>query len=92
MVAAALIEALEALDLQYPKVEGAALKEIQQVRNALKFEGGRTKVTREPSKRSWDGHGYVVCCNLDFKSPAIAFGAELASQRALNLTSVMAKH
>src|SRR5580704_10192148 len=30
VVAAALIEALEALDLQYPKVEGAALKEIQQ--------------------------------------------------------------
>src|ERR1700736_415496 len=41
VVAAALIEALEALDLQYPKVEGAALKEIQQVRNALKSEGRR---------------------------------------------------
>jgi PPK2 family polyphosphate:nucleotide phosphotransferase len=48
VVAAALIEALEALDLQYPKVEGAVLKEIQQVRNALKFEGGRAKVKMNP--------------------------------------------
>jgi PPK2 family polyphosphate:nucleotide phosphotransferase len=48
VVAAAVIEALEALDLQYPKVEGAALKEIQQVRNALKFEGGRAKVKMSP--------------------------------------------
>ena len=48
VVAAALIEGLEALDLQFPKVEGAALKEIQQVRNALKFEGGRAKVKMNP--------------------------------------------
>ena len=48
MVAAVLIEALQALDLQYPKVEGAALEEIQQVRNALKFEGGRAKVKMNP--------------------------------------------
>jgi len=52
VVAAALIEALEALDLQYPKLEGAAFKEIQQVRKALKSEGGRAKVKKKPSKRS----------------------------------------
>jgi hypothetical protein len=50
VVAAALIKALEALDLQYPKLEGAAFKEIQQVRKALK--GGRAKVKKKPSKRS----------------------------------------
>jgi PPK2 family polyphosphate:nucleotide phosphotransferase len=43
VVAAALIEALEDLDLQYPGLEGTALKELQQVRNALKSEGSRAK-------------------------------------------------
>jgi PPK2 family polyphosphate:nucleotide phosphotransferase len=43
VVAAALIEALEDLDLRYPRLEGAALKELQQVRNALKSEGSRAK-------------------------------------------------
>ncbi len=38
VVARALIEALEGLDLQYPKVEGAARKELRQVRKALLAE------------------------------------------------------
>ena len=43
-VAAAMIDALEALDLEYPKVEGKALVELQQVRAALVAEqrGDRT--------------------------------------------------
>jgi PPK2 family polyphosphate:nucleotide phosphotransferase len=52
VVAAALIEALEGLDLQYPKMESAALKEIEQVRSALKSEGRRAKVRKKPPKRS----------------------------------------
>jgi hypothetical protein len=52
VVVAALIEALEDLDLQYPKVEGAALKEIQRIRSALKSEGGRAKVRKNPPKGS----------------------------------------
>src|SRR4029077_5930761 len=43
VVAAALIEALEGLDLQYPKMESAALKEIEQVRSALKSEDAAQK-------------------------------------------------
>jgi PPK2 family polyphosphate:nucleotide phosphotransferase len=44
VVAAAMIDALEALDLEYPKVEGKALVELQQVRAALVAEqrGDRT--------------------------------------------------
>jgi polyphosphate kinase 2 (PPK2 family) len=40
VVARAMVEALEALDLEYPKVEGAALKELQQVRATLVEERG----------------------------------------------------
>jgi PPK2 family polyphosphate:nucleotide phosphotransferase len=35
VVAAAMVDTLKALDLEFPKVEGAALKELQQVRTAL---------------------------------------------------------
>ena len=44
VVAAAMIDALDALDLEYPKVEGKALVELQQVRAALVAEerGDRT--------------------------------------------------
>jgi hypothetical protein len=52
VVAAALIEALEHLDLRYPRVEGAELKEIQRVRSALKSEEARVEVRKKPSKRS----------------------------------------
>jgi len=35
IVAAALVEALEGLDIEYPKVEGRALKELEKARKAL---------------------------------------------------------
>jgi hypothetical protein len=35
-----MIEALEALDLRFPKIEGEALKELQAVRKSLQAEGG----------------------------------------------------
>jgi PPK2 family polyphosphate:nucleotide phosphotransferase len=38
-VAAAMIETLERLDLQFPKIEGATLKELAKVRAALEAEG-----------------------------------------------------
>jgi PPK2 family polyphosphate:nucleotide phosphotransferase len=38
VVAAAMIDALETLDLEYPKVKGKALEELQQVRAALVAE------------------------------------------------------
>jgi PPK2 family polyphosphate:nucleotide phosphotransferase len=41
VVAAAVIEALEGLDLAFPKVEGAALKEMRKVRAALLAEEQR---------------------------------------------------
>jgi hypothetical protein len=43
-VAGAMIEAFEGLDLQFPKIEGAALKDLQKVRAAL--------VAEERGKRS----------------------------------------
>jgi hypothetical protein len=33
-----MIEALEGLNLEYPKIEGAALEELQRVRKALLSE------------------------------------------------------
>jgi PPK2 family polyphosphate:nucleotide phosphotransferase len=39
LVAAALADAMERLDLQFPKVEGAALRELMQARKALLAEG-----------------------------------------------------
>jgi hypothetical protein len=44
VVAPALIEALEDLDLQYPKIEAAALKEFCKVETALKSEESRAKL------------------------------------------------
>ena len=41
VVAAALIEAMESLDLSYPKIEGAALKEMRKVRTALLAQAPR---------------------------------------------------
>ena len=38
VVAAAIIEALEGLDLDFPKVTGKALKELKKVERALKAE------------------------------------------------------
>jgi len=41
VVSAAIIEALEQLKLEYPKVAGKALKELKKVEHALKAEGKR---------------------------------------------------
>src|SRR6476646_7859823 len=38
VVARALVEAIERLDLKYPKIDGAALKEMRKVRKALAGE------------------------------------------------------
>jgi hypothetical protein len=38
LVAAALVEAMERLDLDFPKVEGAALRELMKARKALLAE------------------------------------------------------
>ena len=38
VVAAALVDALDGLKLEFPKVEGKALKELEAVRKALKAE------------------------------------------------------
>jgi PPK2 family polyphosphate:nucleotide phosphotransferase len=46
VVAAALVEELEALDLDYPTVEGPLLKELDKVRQALVAEGRRGKVSQ----------------------------------------------
>jgi PPK2 family polyphosphate:nucleotide phosphotransferase len=43
VVASAAIEALEGLKLDFPKVDGAALKEMDKVRKALEAEGPRRK-------------------------------------------------
>jgi PPK2 family polyphosphate:nucleotide phosphotransferase len=42
VIAGALVQALEDLDPQYPKVEGAALKELETVRKALEAGGAAT--------------------------------------------------
>ncbi|HEY1363894.1 MAG TPA: polyphosphate kinase 2 family protein [Xanthobacteraceae bacterium] len=42
VVAAAMIETLESLDLQFPRIEGEALEELQKVRAALEAEGKGT--------------------------------------------------
>ena len=49
VVVAALVEAMESLDLQFPKVEGAALKELEQVRAMLKSEGREHVDANTPS-------------------------------------------
>ena len=54
VVARALIERLQGLDLQYPKIQGAALKELYKVRTALLREGpgaraGTTKRRPKPA-------------------------------------------
>ena len=46
MVARALIETLESLDLEFPKVEGAALKELEQVRASSRPKDASTQMQR----------------------------------------------
>jgi PPK2 family polyphosphate:nucleotide phosphotransferase len=43
VVAAAVIEGLESLDLAFPKIEGAALKEMGKIRRALEAEAPRKR-------------------------------------------------
>jgi hypothetical protein len=48
VIADAMVEAMESLKLNFPKVEGAALKELQKVRGAV-AEGEEA----ESEVRSW---------------------------------------
>jgi hypothetical protein len=52
VVARALIERLQSLDLQYPKIQGAALKELYKVRTALlrRGPGARAGMTKRRPK------------------------------------------
>jgi PPK2 family polyphosphate:nucleotide phosphotransferase len=43
VIAEAIIEAMEALDMEFPKVEGAALKELERVRGALMAEAPKKR-------------------------------------------------
>jgi PPK2 family polyphosphate:nucleotide phosphotransferase len=47
VVAAALVEAMERLDLKFPSVDGAALTELMQARAALEAEAPKTKGAAE---------------------------------------------
>jgi hypothetical protein len=44
-----MIETLESLDLQYPKIEGAALTELEQVAAALEAEGRERADAKKPA-------------------------------------------
>ena len=49
VVARATTETLDSLDLQFPKIQGAALKELEQVRAALEAEGREHANAKKPS-------------------------------------------
>jgi hypothetical protein len=51
IVAAAMVDALKALDLEFPEVEGDALKELQQVRVALEAQAGGRSDPKPPRKK-----------------------------------------
>jgi PPK2 family polyphosphate:nucleotide phosphotransferase len=52
VVARAMIETLESLDLEYPKIEGAALNELEQVAAALEAEDrGRADAKKAPASK-----------------------------------------
>jgi PPK2 family polyphosphate:nucleotide phosphotransferase len=51
VVAAAVIDTLKRLDLEFPKVEGAALKELQQVRAALEADARSRSSAKAKRKR-----------------------------------------
>src|SRR6201996_7508121 len=46
VIGSAIVSALEALDLQYPKVDAAAITEFKQVRQALQHEGRQPAVKK----------------------------------------------
>jgi hypothetical protein len=49
VVARATTETLDSLDLQFPKIQGAALKELEQVRAALEADGREHANAKKPS-------------------------------------------
>jgi PPK2 family polyphosphate:nucleotide phosphotransferase len=52
VVASAVIKALDSLDLDFPKVEGAALDEMQKIRKALQAEAPRHGARKAKSAKS----------------------------------------
>jgi polyphosphate kinase 2 (PPK2 family) len=50
VIGSAIVSALDALDLQFPKVDAAALAEFKQVRQALEHEGRKTAVKKAGTK------------------------------------------
>ena len=51
VIGSAIVSALDALDLQFPKVDAAALAEFKQVRQALEHEGRKTAVKKAGVKK-----------------------------------------
>ena len=51
VIGSAIVSALEALDLKFPKVDAAALEEFKQVRKALEEEGKRVAVKKAAVKK-----------------------------------------
>ena len=52
VIAAALVETMESIDPQYPKIEGAVLKELATVRKALEAEEAADKRKRQKGHKS----------------------------------------
>ena len=50
MIGSAIVSALEKLDLQYPRVDAASLKESEAVRKALEAEEQAEKAAKKASK------------------------------------------
>jgi PPK2 family polyphosphate:nucleotide phosphotransferase len=50
VIGSAIVSALDALDLQFPKVDAAALSEFKQVRQALEHEGRKAAVKKVGTK------------------------------------------
>jgi PPK2 family polyphosphate:nucleotide phosphotransferase len=51
VIGSAIVSALDALDLQFPKVDAAALSEFKQVRQALEHEGRKIAVKKAEVKK-----------------------------------------
>jgi len=52
VIAAALVETMESIDPQYPKIEGAVLRELETVRKALEAEEAADKRKRQKGHKS----------------------------------------
>jgi hypothetical protein len=44
-----MTETLDSLDVQFPKIQGAALKELEQIRAVLEAEGREQANAKKPS-------------------------------------------